>query len=160
MLRGIDHVLHLAGVRPADVDQLIHGSTLATNALIERRGARTAQIATAGFRDVLEMAHENRFDQYDLGMDRAPPLVERPLRWEIDERIAADGRVLRPLDEAGGRALAARLRSEAIESLAITLIHAYANADHERRLAALIRAELPAPADQPVVRGEPRDPRI
>ncbi|MEO7026087.1 MAG: hydantoinase/oxoprolinase family protein, partial [Caulobacteraceae bacterium] len=82
-------------------------------------------------------------DQYDLGMDRAPPLVDRPLRWEIDERIAADGRVLRPLDEAGGRALAARLRAEAIESLAITLIHAYANSAHERRLAALIRTELP-----------------
>jgi N-methylhydantoinase A len=143
LLRGVEQVLGEAGVLPGDVDQMIHGATLATNALIERRGARTVQIATAGFRDVLEMAHENRFDQYDLSIDRAPPLVERALRWEIDERLGADGRVLRPLDETAAAELAARLKAEAAESVAVTLLHAYVNPDHERRLADIIRATLP-----------------
>jgi len=143
LLDGVDQVLAAAGVAPGKVDQMIHGTTLATNALIERKGARTVQIVTAGFRDVLEMAHENRFDQYDLSMDRAPPLVERALRWEVAERIAADGRVLRDLDEAGAAALIARLQSEAVESVAISFLHAYANPAHERRLAALIRAAAP-----------------
>jgi N-methylhydantoinase A len=143
LLEGVDQVLGLAGVSPGAVDQMIHGTTLATNALIERKGARTVQIATAGFRDVLEMAHENRFDQYDLSMDRAPPLVERALRWEVVERIGADGRVLRPLDETGAAELIARLRSEAVESVAISFLHAYANPIHERRLAELIRAAAP-----------------
>jgi N-methylhydantoinase A len=143
LLAGVDRVLKDAGVAPGAVDQMIHGTTLATNALIERKGARTVQIVTAGFRDVLEMAHENRFDQYDLSMDRAPPLVERALRWEASERIAADGRVLRALDEGGAGALIARLQSEAVESVAISFLHAYANPAHERRLAELIRAAAP-----------------
>ena len=143
LLQGVDQVLADAGVSPGDIDQMIHGTTLATNALIERKGAKTAQIATAGFRDVLEMAHENRFDQYDLSIDRAPALVERALRWEIDERLGADGRVLRHLDEAGAALLAARLDEEAVESVAVTLLHAYVNPDHEGRLAEIIRAKLP-----------------
>jgi N-methylhydantoinase A len=143
LMEGVRSLMAEAGVAPEAVDQFIHGSTLATNALIERRGARTAQIATAGFRDVLEMAHENRFDQYDLSIDRAPPLVARPLRWEIAERIGADGRILRPLDERAATALIASLEAEGIESVAITLLHAYANPAHEQRLAALVREALP-----------------
>jgi N-methylhydantoinase A len=143
LLEGVEQVLAAAGVAPGAVDQMIHGTTLATNALIERKGARTVQIATAGFRDVLEMAHENRFDQYDLSMDRAPPLVERALRWEVAERIATDGRVLRVLDEAGAADLIARLLSEGVESVAISFLHAYANPAHEQRLARVIRAAAP-----------------
>jgi len=143
LLHGVDQVLRLAGVAPGAVDQMIHGTTLATNALIERKGARTVQIVTAGFRDVLEMAHENRFDQYDLSMDRAPPLVERALRWEVAERIAADGRVLREFDEVGAADLIGRLISEGVESVAISFLHAYANPAHERRLAERIRAAAP-----------------
>jgi len=143
LLEGVHLVLREARVEPAQIEQFIHGTTLATNALIERRGAHTVQITTAGFRDVLEMAHENRFDQYDLSMDRAPPLVPRHLRWEVTERVAADGRVLLPLDEASADGLVTRLRMERVESVAITLLHAYANPHHERRLADLIGAALP-----------------
>ncbi len=143
LLQGVDQVLRLADVAPGAVDQMIHGTTLATNALIERKGAHTVQIVTAGFRDVLEMAHENRFDQYDLSMDRAPPLVERALRWEAPERIAADGRVLREFDEVVAADLIGRLISERVESVAISFLHAYANPVHERRLADLIRAAAP-----------------
>ena len=132
-----------AGVSPGDVDQLIHGTTLATNALIERKGARTAQIATAGFRDVLEMAHENRFDQYDLGIDRSPPLIERRFRLEFDERIAADGQVLKTPDWASVDRLVETLQAMEIESLAITLLHAYANPEHEQQLAKAISARMP-----------------
>jgi N-methylhydantoinase A len=143
LLDGVERVLAASGLEPSRIDQMIHGTTLATNALIERRGARVAQIATAGFRDVLEMAHENRFDQYDLSMDRAPPLVDRAWRWEIEERLGADGRVLRDLDEAGAARLIARLKDQGVESVAITFLHAYANPAHEERLAALIRAAAP-----------------
>ncbi len=143
LLQGVTQVLAASGAAPGEIGQFIHGTTLATNALIERRGARTVQIATAGFRDVLEMAHENRFDQYDLSMDRAPPLVERALRWEVDERIAADGRVLRPMDEGQARSLATRLLDEGVEAVAVTLMHAYANPAHERRMAELILAAAP-----------------
>ncbi len=143
LLDGVARVMAAAGLSPGEVDQMIHGTTLATNALIERRGARTVQIVTAGFRDVLEMAHENRFDQYDLSMDRAPPLVERAWRWEVSERIAADGRTLRPLDVAEADALAARLVDEGVEAVAVTFMHAYANPAHEQRMAARIRAAAP-----------------
>ena len=143
LLGGIADVLEAAGVAPAEVDQLIHGTTLATNALIERKGAVTVQIATEGFRDVLEVAHENRFDQYDLSMDRAPPLIPRALRWEIGERVSAEGRVLRPLDVGAIDALAERLRAVGARSVAITLMHAYANPGHEQALGAAIAARLP-----------------
>ncbi|HWE98969.1 MAG TPA: hydantoinase/oxoprolinase family protein, partial [Caulobacteraceae bacterium] len=143
LIAGVGRVLAEAGLSPGAVDQFIHGTTLATNALIERRGARTAQIATAGFRDILEMAHENRFDQYDLSIDRASPLVPRALRFEVPERLAADGRVLRPLDESALGPLIGRLQEMDVRSVAITLIHAYANPTHERRLAELIRTARP-----------------
>ena len=143
LLAGVDKVLEASGVLPGSVGQMIHGTTLATNALIERKGARVVQIATSGFRDVLEMAHENRFDQYDLSMDRAPPLVDRAWRWEVDERVAADGRILRTLDEAGAANLIARLGAVSADSVAITFLHAYANPVHERRLADMIGEALP-----------------
>jgi len=144
LLEGIARVLAAAGIDAARIDQQIHGTTLATNALIERRGARTAQITTRGFRDILEMAHENRFDQYDLGIDRAPPLIPRHLRFEIDERVAADGAVLRELDMAGLDAIVAALDTEGVESVAIGLIHAYANPAHERTLRDRLAALRPA----------------
>lgn len=144
LLDGVGRVLAACGVATGEVDQFIHGTTLATNALIERRGARTAQVATAGFRDILEMAHENRFDQYDLSIDRAPPLVPRALRLEVPERVAADGRILRSLDEAAVPVLLAQLDELGVESVAITLLHAYANAAHERRLAELIQTARPS----------------
>ena len=143
LLEGLDAVLSAANVSPSQVSQLIHGTTLATNALIERRGAVTAQIVTRGFRDVLEMAHENRFDQYDLSIDRAPPLSPRHLRFEVDERVAADGRVLRELDEPGIDSLLEGLAAAGVESVAVTLLHAYANPTHEQRVRERLAAARP-----------------
>jgi len=93
-------VIAEAGVSPGDVQLIIHGTTLATNALIERKGAKTALLTTEGFRDVIEIRHENRFEQYDVNIDLPPPLVPRRLRLPIRERIDAQGNVLVPLDDA------------------------------------------------------------
>jgi len=131
------------GAALADATRIIHGTTLVANSLIERRGARTALATTAGFGDVLEIGREARYDLYDLNLERPAPLVARPLRFEIAERILADGTVAEPLQDADARVLARRLREDGVESLAICLLHAYANPAHERRLAEMIRGEAP-----------------
>jgi N-methylhydantoinase A len=135
--------LERAGCPPSSVGVIVHGTTLATNALIERKGARTALVTTAGFRDVLEIATESRFALYDLFITRAEPLVPRPLRFEVPERIAADGTVLLPLDEAAVRALVPRLAAAEVESVAIGFLQAYANSVHEERTEAILREALP-----------------
>jgi N-methylhydantoinase A len=141
--QGIHALLHDSATPSRDVRGVVHGTTLATNALIERKGARTALLTTAGFRDALEIAREGRYDMYDLFIDPPPPLVPRHLRREIDERLLADGSVWRPLDEAASRRLIAELVDDGIEALAICLLHAYVNPVHERRLAALVRQVAP-----------------
>ncbi|HXG04551.1 MAG TPA: hydantoinase/oxoprolinase family protein [Candidatus Binatia bacterium] len=143
---GIQALLDEAGRRPADVSAVVHGTTLATNALIERKGARTGLLTTAGFRDALEIRREGRYDMYDLFIDPPAPLVPRHLRQEVPERILADGRVLRPLDESRAREVIRGLVTEGVEAIAICLLHAYANGEHERRLAALVREEAPGVA--------------
>jgi len=100
VLKGIDQVLQQAGIAPSAVGLIIHGTTLATNALIERSGAVTALLTTEGHRDALEMAHEDRFEQYDVMIDRPRPLVPRYLRLPVRERLDRNGRVLIALDEA------------------------------------------------------------
>ena len=95
---GVSKVLNESGTSPESVSLVLHGTTLATNALIERKGAKTALITTEGHRDSLEMAFENRFDQYDIQADRLPPLVERALRLPVTERVNYQGEVLTPLD--------------------------------------------------------------
>jgi N-methylhydantoinase A len=102
VVTGVQLVLDKAGVSAEQLDFIIHGTTLATNAIIERRGARTALITTEGFRDTLEFAFGQRFDQYDLELERPEPLIARPLRFEARERVAADGSVLVELEESGG----------------------------------------------------------
>src|SRR5580658_7974828 len=119
---------------------VIDGTTLATNALIERKGARTALLTTRGFRDSLEMAYEHRFEQYDLYMERPTTLVSRDLRLEVAERLAADGSLLLPLDEAGLQPVIATLRTAKIEALAISFLHAYINPAHEERARDIIAA--------------------
>ncbi len=140
---GIAKVMAEAGAQAAEVGLIIHGTTLATNALIERKGAKTALIVTEGLRDSVEMAYENRFEQYDINIDRPDPLVPRYLRWPVTERLNAAGEVLRPLDEASVAALAPKLAEHGIESLAIGLIHSYANPAHERRVAEILGAAAP-----------------
>ena len=143
VLEGVHKVLGLADVAPSAVRLVIHGTTLATNAIIERRGARTALIVTSGHRDALEMAHENRFEQYDIGVDRPEPLVPRRLRLPVEERVDHRGRVLVPLEEGSVRALLPTLESEGVESVAVGLIHGYANPDHERRIGEILEAWRP-----------------
>ena len=132
-----------AGVEPGAVGLVIHGTTLATNALIERTGARTALIVTEGFRDSVEMALENRFEQYDISIDRPAPLVPRHLRWPVTERMNHAGHVLVPLDEQSVHALLPRFERHAIEAVAVGLLHSYANPAHERRVGAILREALP-----------------
>lgn len=132
IVKGIRQVADVAGVRLSEIDTIIHGTTLATNALIERRGAKTAFITTKGFRDVIEMRTESRFEQYDLDIVLPAPLVPRNERFVVDERIAADGSVLKALDPAEVDALCDRIIAAGYESVAIGFIHSYLNAAHEK----------------------------
>jgi N-methylhydantoinase A len=146
VLDGTRRFARQGGIEPARTDRIIHGTTLVANSLIQRRGARTALITTRGFADVLEIGREARYDLYDLDLERPEPLVPRPLRLEVDERVLADGSVLEPLDEASVAAVAERLRELGVESAAICLLHSYANPVHERRVASLL-AELAPEVD-------------
>src|SRR5262245_2554843 len=137
-------VLGDARLHVSEIDVFVHGTTLATNAIIERRGARTALIATDGFRDVLDIATESRYDQYDLFIDKPVPLVPRALRFTVPERLDVHGKVRLALDEAAVRALAPALRAAGVESVAFAFLHSYANPEHERRAAAVLEVELPA----------------
>jgi N-methylhydantoinase A len=143
VLEGVGLVLPEAGLRPADVAIVIHGTTLATNAIIERKGARTALITTEGFRDVLAMGTESRYDQYDINIVLPEPLVPRYLRLPVSERLDNTGRVLRPLDEAALRALVPVLQREAVDSVAIGFLHSFVNPVHEQRACEILIAELP-----------------
>ncbi len=130
VIEGIGLVLEQSGIKPAEIGVFIHGTTLATNALIERKGAKTAFITTKGFRDILEQGYEKRFDHYDLMIDRSVPLVPRTLRFTVEERLSADGDVLVRLDETSLRGLAQELRDENVKAVAIGFLHAYAHDDH------------------------------
>lgn len=143
LLEGVATLLAEAGLRPSDVGLIVHGTTLATNALIERKGARTALLTSEGFRDVLEMGTESRFDQYDITMDMPPPLIVRQLRVGVAERVAADGSVLLELDEQAVAAAAQFFLAQEVESIAVAFLHSYANPAHEQRAGALLRQLLP-----------------
>jgi N-methylhydantoinase A len=144
VLDGIRRVLAAAGLPPSEVAVFVHGTTLATNALIERKGARTAFVTTEGMRDILEMGYEKRFEQYDVYMERPLPLVPRPLRFTVAGRRDGQGRVLRELDEPAVQAVGERLRAERVGAVAIGFMHAYAWPEHEQRAAEILRALLPA----------------
>ncbi len=141
---GIVRLLEEMGASPRAVGSLIHGTTLATNALIERKGARTALITTRGFRDALEIGREGRYDMYDLFIDPPSPLAPRHLRREVDERLLADGSVMKSLDEAAAREIIRDLLAEGVEAVAVCLLHAYLNPAHELRLGALLREMAPS----------------
>jgi N-methylhydantoinase A len=143
VIEGLRLVLEASGLKPQDIGVFIHGTTLATNALIERKGARTAFITTKGFRDIIEQGYEKRFDHYDLMIDRPVPLAPRTLRFEIAERLAADGSVLVKLDESAVKGLSQRIIAEDVKSVAIGFLHAYAHDHHERRVRELLSRLLP-----------------
>ena len=143
VLDGVTELLALHGVDGGAVSKVVHGTTLATNALIERRGARTALIVTRGFRDILELARESRYDIFDIDLDVPAPLVPRRLVFEITERLAADGSIVEPLavDEVAG--IVDALRDEGIRAVAVCLLHSFRNPDHERAIAARLHALAP-----------------
>jgi 5-oxoprolinase (ATP-hydrolysing) len=131
------------GRRPAEISEVVHGTTVATNAVLERRGARTAVVTTLGFRDVLELRRMRMPHLYDYFWTKPPSLVPRHLRFEVAERMAADGTVLLALDDADVRRVAARLRDAQVEAVAVCLLHAHLYPEHEQRLGATLRVELP-----------------
>ena len=140
---GLEMVQQAGGAQNAQIEQIVHGSTVATNALLERRGARTALIATAGFGDVLEIGRQNRPDLYALVPQKPPPLVPRERRFEVAERVDAQGNVLIPPDEAGLTSILTRLNEEGIESVAVCLLFSFLHPDHERRVGAAVRRVRP-----------------
>src|SRR6516225_8692795 len=144
VMRGIAAALADAHLHAHEIGFIIHGTTLATNALIERKGARTALLTTRGFRDTIELGSESRFDQYDLNLVKQPPLVPRNWRIPIIERVAADGEILLPLDESSVREAVARLREAALESAAVAFLHSYVQPAHEQRVRELLCNDLPA----------------
>jgi len=143
IIDGMHQVCTKAGIAPAQIAQIIHGTTLATNALIERRGARTALITTEGFRDVIEMRTESRFEQYDLNLQLPEPLLPRQHRFTLKERVDAHGNILIALVRADIEALADQITSYGFESIAIGLIHAYLNDSHERMIRDVLAEKLP-----------------
>ena len=143
VIEGIGLVLAQSGLQPQDIGVFIHGTTLATNALIERKGAKTAFITTEGFRDIIEQGYEKRFDHYDLMIDRPVPLVPRTLRFEVRERLSADGDVLVGLDETALEGLAHKIIAANVKAVAIGFLHAYAHDAHETRVRAVLRKLLP-----------------
>jgi N-methylhydantoinase A len=143
VMTAIRQVLAAAALAPGDLALIIHGTTLATNAIIERKGAKTALVTTEGFRDTIAIRHENRFEQYDVNIDLPEPLVPRRWRFPVPERVDAAGRVLVPLDEAALARLADRLAALGIEAVAIGFLHSFMNPDHERRARDILAARLP-----------------
>ncbi|HSR22739.1 MAG TPA: hydantoinase/oxoprolinase family protein, partial [Candidatus Eisenbacteria bacterium] len=133
----------LAEVDPGHVGEVVHGTTLVANALIERKGALTCLLTTRGARDALAIRREHRYDLYDLFLELPAPLVPRRRRWEVGERVLADGTVASPLDEAEVRRLAGRARREGVEAVAVCFLHSYRHPEHERRAAAILADELP-----------------
>ena len=142
-LLGAQHVMRTAGIEWHQVSGKIHGTTLATNALIERRGAKVATITTAGFRDILEIAYERRYSQYAINIEKPDLLVPRQLSYTIAGRMNASGEELITLDSAAIPALAAELRGQNVQAVAICLMHAYANPAHEQTLGTELRKLLP-----------------
>lgn len=145
ILDGIAVVTRDAGIAPAEIGIVIHGTTLATNALIERRGAKTALVTTEGFRDVIEMRTENRFEQYDLNLQLPTPLIPREHRFTVKGRIGAEGQELHPLDEAALERIGGEIAAGDFRAVAIGFIHSYANPAHERRAREILAKRLDVP---------------
>ena len=143
-LAGLFELLGRQGASAADVAQVLHATTLATNLVIERRGTTTALVVTRGYGDILEIGRQKRWDTYDLRVDRRPPIVPRRYVYEVSERLAHDGSVITPLDEAEVRALARTLVAAGVTSVGICLIHAYRNAAHEQAVARILAEEAPS----------------
>jgi N-methylhydantoinase A len=139
VIEGCLRLLDDASLPRSELSLILHGTTLATNAIIERKGARTALFVTKGHRDSLEAGYEDRFEQYDLALRKPDPLVPRHLRWPVEERIDAKGKIRIPLDEASVSACLPLLARHAIESIAVGLLHSYVNPQHEQLVQEILR---------------------
>jgi 5-oxoprolinase (ATP-hydrolysing)/N-methylhydantoinase A len=142
-LDGLRDIVSAAGISFAEIGEIVHGTTLVTNAVIERRGAAVGLLATEGFRDVLEIGSEQRYDIYDLFLTFPEPLVSRSRRLEISERIGADGGVIKPLDEVSVLRAVKALVADKVDAIAVCLMHSYRNPAHERRVRDIIRQHYP-----------------
>lgn len=143
IVRGIREILDIYGIRPEEIGYLAHGTTVATNALIQRRGGRTALITTKGFRDLLEIGRQTRPSLYEMDKVNADPLVPGDLNFEVTERILYDGRVYRPLDEGEVREVALKIKEKRVDAVAICTLFSFANPQHERRIAQIVAQECP-----------------
>ena len=143
IIQGIHQVCTKADIQPSAIGQIIHGTTLATNALIERRGAKTALITTQGFRDVIEMRTESRFEQYDLNLVLPEPLLPRQQRYTVNERIGASGEVLIEIERAEIEQLAQQIKQANYQSVAIGLLHSYVNDRHEQLIREVLEEKIP-----------------
>jgi N-methylhydantoinase A len=141
---GVATALELAHTQLDEIDEFLHGSTMAINTVLERKGARTALLTTEGFRDVYEIGRGNRPDAFDINFQRPQPLVPRRLRLEVSERLNARGEVLTPLDEVAVLALGRQLVNEGIEAVAVCFLHSYANPVHEALAGRLLRQAYPS----------------
>ena len=143
VLNAIEHLLRTTDAAGETVSEVAHGTTVATNAVLEKRGAKTALITTKGFRDVLELRRIRAPQMYDLFFEKPEALVERYLRFELTERISASGEVLTPLSESELWQLKEELEKEEVESVAVCTLHAYAFPQHENIVGDFLRAQLP-----------------
>ena len=144
IIEGIREVLAARGLAAANVEHLAHGTTVGTNALIQRRGGRVALVTSEGFRDLLEIGRQTRPRVYDIHLDHPKPIVERALRLEVPERRLADGTVHRALDEARLRELAAVILREEVDCVVVCFLHSYAWPEHERQAVAILAEALPS----------------
>src|SRR5215831_20444530 len=140
-LAGLADLMHLTGVPWHELARAVHGTTLGSNVVIERKATGVALATTAGFRDVLAIGRQKRYQLYDLQIEKPAPLIDRTWIWEVDERLRADGTVHRPLVESRARRSIEEMRERGVRSLAVCFLHSYANAAHERRFGELV-AEL------------------
>ena len=143
VLEAVAAALTAAAIGPGDVETIVHGTTLATNALIERKGCRVAAVLTHGFRDILELAYERRYDQYDIFLEKPDMIVPPERCYTVAERIGADGNVVTGLDEASVDRLAGELQAADVDAVAVCLLHSYRNGVHEARVRELLQARLP-----------------
>ena len=144
ILRGIDRVLAASGTDMGQLDELVYGTTIVTNMLVQHQAVRTGLITTRGFRDVLEIGRAYRVGNiYDIQIERQPPLVPRDLRMEVTERVDFQGGVIQPLDEAGCRAVVRALKARGVTSIAVCFLHSYINPEHERQARAILAEDYP-----------------
>ena len=134
VINGIKKIVSQVGIEPREIASLVHGTTVATNALLEYKGIRTALILTEGFKDILSIGRQDRPKLYDYFERRPEPFIPRHLRFEVSERTLYDGKILRPLDEEEVRGIAGKLKEIGIKGVAVCLLHSYANPAHEKRI--------------------------